>query len=233
MYFFHGTPPAIVTPERRAYLVFLPLAATLLFYWLPEPLQALTFVQFLPQVIAYLALGLWVHHNTNPLSLLGLTPQHLGAGILWGMGMGSILGLFNGLIILYVLPWMGTDILFLQNTPHAQMPVFIMIPWFIGCMAFFVEANFRGFQLGRLLAYFSQFPSLQVASPVLAITLSALLFSFDPFMVTTFQDLHWIALWDGAIWASFWVLTRNLYATITAHAVEVLIMYSLLKVNFL
>lgn len=221
-----------MTTERQSHLVFLPLTATLLFYWLPDSLQALTLVKFLPQIIGYLALGLWIHHNAHPLSRLGLSCQHVRSGLLWGLGIGSLLGLFNSLIILYVLPHLGIDILFLQQTPHAQIPIFIMVPWFIVGIAFFVEVNFRGFQLGRLLAYFSQFPALHTAAPILAILMSALLFCFDPFMVSTFQDLHWIALWDGVIWATMWVLTRNLYATITAHAFEVVIMYSMLKVSF-
>jgi membrane protease YdiL (CAAX protease family) len=59
--------------------------------------------------------------------------------------------------------------------------------------------------------------------------ISALAFSFDPFMVGTFRHLHWIAVWDGIVWGMMWVRRRNLYATIAAHAVEVMVMYSSLK----
>ena len=48
-------------------------------------------------------------------------------------------------------------------------------------------------------------------------------------MVATFRDLHWIAIWDGVIWGYLWVRLRNLYVTITAHAVEVIIMYTIIK----
>ena len=65
-------------------------------------------------------------------------------------------------------------------------------------------------------------------SPLALIT-SALIFAFDPFMVDTFQHLHWIALWDGLIWGAIWLRTRNLYITIVAHAVEVVIMYSAVR----
>jgi membrane protease YdiL (CAAX protease family) len=48
-------------------------------------------------------------------------------------------------------------------------------------------------------------------------------------MVNTFQHLHWIAVWDGLIWGAIRLRTGNLYTTIVAHAVEVLIMYSAVK----
>jgi hypothetical protein len=48
-------------------------------------------------------------------------------------------------------------------------------------------------------------------------------------MVETFKHLHWIALWDGMVWGMVWMRTRTLYATVVAHTVEVLIMYSVLK----
>ena len=48
-------------------------------------------------------------------------------------------------------------------------------------------------------------------------------------MVSTFKHLHWIAVWDGLVWGMIWVRTKNLYATIIAHAAEVIVMYSVLK----
>ena len=61
------------------------------------------------------------------------------------------------------------------------------------------------------------------------IVASGLLFAFDPFMVATFRHLHWIAVSDGVLWALLWLLTRNLYVTIIAHAVEVIIVYSAVR----
>jgi membrane protease YdiL (CAAX protease family) len=58
---------------------------------------------------------------------------------------------------------------------------------------------------------------------------SALVFAFDPFMVNTFKQVHWIALLDGLVWAVLWIRTRNLYATIVAHAIEVIIVYSAVR----
>jgi membrane protease YdiL (CAAX protease family) len=106
-----------------------------------------------------------------------------------------------------------------------------MVPWFICGIAFFVELNFRGFLLGRLAALESRLwksGMAQCFSP-LALIASALIFAFDPFMVNTFQYLHWIAVWDGLIWGIIWLRTRNLYITIVAHAVEVIVMYSSVK----
>ncbi len=64
---------------------------------------------------------------------------------------------------------------------------------------------------------------------VLPLGISTLTFAFDPFMVTTFRHLHWIAVWDGLIWGWLWIRTTNLYVVITAHALEVLIMYLFIR----
>jgi membrane protease YdiL (CAAX protease family) len=52
-------------------------------------------------------------------------------------------------------------------------------------------------------------------------------------MVNTFQHLHWIAVWDGLVWGAMWVRTRNLFITIIAHAVEVILMYCAVRVALL
>jgi membrane protease YdiL (CAAX protease family) len=124
-------------------------------------------------------------------------------------------------VILKGAPGLGYDITFLTQTPHARIPFLVMIPWFVCVIAVFVEINFRGYILGRLLA-------LSVPAP-LAVVLSAMLFSFDPFMVATFRYLHWIAVWDGIVWGMMWLRFANLYAVITAHAVEVMIMYCVVR----
>ena len=108
-----------------------------------------------------------------------------------------------------------------------------MVPWFIIAIATFSELNFRGFLLGRLVVLFA---TTRQAQPIqqqrdtstpqfLAISTSAFLFAFDPFIVATFQHLHWIAVWDGIIWGWAWVRFRNLYTVIVAHATEVIILY--------
>jgi len=57
-------------------------------------------------------------------------------------------------VILLLIPLFGGDIEFLSNTPHAKIPVLIMVPWVIMVIAMAVELNFRGFLLGRLLILF-------------------------------------------------------------------------------
>jgi len=217
--------------ERGAALALLPIAATLDFYVLPASLQEQVLVQFAPQIIAYLACALWAAHNPGFVSRFGLEIRKLRIGLRWGLATGLALGCLNSLVILELLPSLGYDITFLKRTPHAQLPVFVMIPWFICAIALVVELNFRGFLLGRLLAMGKA--AVWIGSPnaasVLAVSISAITFSFDPFMTQTFRDLHWIALWDGVIWGAFWVAMRNLYIPIVAHAVEVIVMYSVVR----
>jgi membrane protease YdiL (CAAX protease family) len=214
--------------ERGAALTLLPIAATLDYYALPASLQQQTLAQFAPQILSYLALGLWASHNRNIVSRLGLEPAKIPDGLRWGIPTGLFLGGLNTFVILAAYPHFGVDLTFLKATPHAQLPVFIMVPWFIIAIALVVEINFRGFILGRLAAleagYFWPDGSARWFAP-LALLAGALTFAFDPFMVNTFEDLHWIAVWDGLIWGAVWLRTRNLYITVAAHAVEVIVMY--------
>ncbi|MEY4705126.1 MAG: hypothetical protein RL042_1328 [Nitrospirota bacterium] len=221
--------------ERGAALALFPIAATLDFYTLPASLQEQTLVQFTPQILAYFAFGLWATHNRDILSRFGLEKWKVRQGLRWGLPTGLLLGCLNTFVILSVYPHLGYDISFLTTTPHAHLPLLVMAPWFICGIAIFVEINFRGFVLGRLVSLESNLWSSPVArrlSP-LALFTSALLFAFDPFMVNTFQHLHWIALWDGLIWGIIRLHTKNLYATIIAHAVEVLVMYGALRVTLM
>jgi membrane protease YdiL (CAAX protease family) len=224
-------PTAAQAEERGAALVLLPLAATLDYYALPGWLQEQTIVQCAPQAIAYLACALWAAHNSGLVSRFGLERQKFGRGVVVGLLTGLVLGSVNSYLILNASPRLGYDITFLRQTPHAQLPVFVMLPWFICGIALFVEFNFRGFLLGRLVALEStiwRFGPARRLSP-LALLISAFVFAYDPFMTATFQHLHWIAAWDGLIWGTIWVYTRNLYATIVAHAIEVIVMYSAVR----
>lgn len=213
--------------ERLAWLAGLPIAATAGFYILPSDLQQHPAIQFLPQALAYAALALWALQNFNSAARLGLQPSLLQQGLRWGTATGLALGLLNTAVILYLTPWLGFAIGFLRDTPHAKIPVLVMLPWFIMFIALFVEINFRGFLLGRLLALLSGLPAPIAIGTALAV--SAIIFSFDPFMVVTFRHLHWIAVWDGLVWGLLWVRLRNLYVPIVAHAVEVMVMYSIVR----
>ena len=144
------------------------------------------------------------------------------------MAVGLITGLLNLWIIVGLTPWLGYSFDFLRDTPHAKMPFAVMVPWGIILIAIFVEVNFRGFLLGRLSVLLGDKPY----GPVAAVILSALVFSFDPFMVTVFRGYHWLAFTDGLIWGGLLIATRNLISTITAHAVEVILVYTVLKVFY-
>jgi membrane protease YdiL (CAAX protease family) len=213
--------------ERGAALALLPAASTLAYYTLPPAIQAQTLIQFVPQILSYLALGIWATRNRGIVSRLGLAKGNMRDGLRWGFLTGLLLGCLNTFVILSVYPHLGYDISFLKTTPHGRLPFLVMVPWFICGIAVFVELNFRGFLLGRLAALESGLRRSGLVhrlSPLALIT-CALLFAFDPFMVNTFAHLHWIALWDGLIWGIIWLRTRNLYITIVAHAVEVMMMY--------
>ena len=225
---------ASLQPERGAWLALFPVTATALYYVLPPVWHDSRTVQFIPQLVAYLMLTIWLSRNRSRLARLGLTPALVPQGIRWGSLTGLILGAVNTAVILWLVPRLGFDMTFLRDTPHAHVPPLLMVPWFIVLIAIGVELNFRGFLLGRLLAFCpTSLPRTPTwLSEAGAIGSSALVFSFDPFMVATFQHLHWIAVWDGIVWGWLWVRLRNLYATITAHAVEVIVMYSVIR-NFL
>ena len=230
-----GLATTVQANERGAALALLPIAATLVFYILPASWQEHTFIQFAPQVLAYLALVLWTTHNPPVLPLLGLRPRGLKSGFWWGLVIGLGLGGLNTIMILKAIPAMGFDITFLKDTPHARIPLALMLPWVIGGIALFVEINFRGFLLGRLAVLESHLwhsPLFRHLSPLALIT-SAVAFSFDPFMVTTFQHLHWIAIWDGLLWGTVRLKTNNLYIPIVAHAIEVMVMYSAVRMALL
>jgi membrane protease YdiL (CAAX protease family) len=219
------------SPERTTWLAWLPILATLLFYALPSDRQGRQAIQFLPQAVAYAALAAWAARNSDVRARLGLRPAQIGQGLRWGTATGLILGTINVSAILWIIPWLGYDIAFLRETPHAQIPPAIMLPWFILLIAVLVEVNFRGFLLGRLLSLTERMAPALPAPFVtgLAIGASALAFSFDPFMVITFRHLHWIAVWDGLVWGLLWVRLRNLYVPIVAHAIEVMVTYSVIR----
>ena len=218
--------------ERGAALALLPAASTVVFYALPPAIQTQTLIQFVPQILAYLSLSLWATYNRDIISRLGLAKGNMWDGLRWGLLTGLLLGCLNTFVILSIYPHLGYDINFLKTTPHGRLPYLVMVPWFICTIAILVELNFRGFLLGRLATLESGVRKSGVPQrlPPLALITCALIFAFDPFMVNTFQHLHWIALWDGLIWGIIWLYTRNLYITIVAHAVEVITMYSAVRV---
>ena len=226
-----GTQAAGEGSEQLPGLALPPLIATGLYYSLPASLQSIPVVQFLPQMLAYLGLGGWAFRNGAIPRRLGLECHRLGQGLRWGTVTGLLLGGVNVSVILWLVPLLGGDISFLRETPHARVPVAIMLPWGILMIAVAVELNFRGFLLGRLWALSVRAGAGPLLAPAVAIAGSALAFAFDPFMVATFKHLHWIAVWDGLVWGLLWLRLNNLFAPMAAHAVEVIILYSTLKLT--
>jgi hypothetical protein len=222
------TTSASAHSERAAWLAILPILATLAYYALPAPLQQDLWLTFSPQLLAYASLAVWASLNREWMTLLRLDVQRIGPNLKWGVLVGAALGAVNLSFILLIMPALGGDILFLQEAPHAKAPAWVMFPVGIAVIGMLVELNFRGFQMGRLLTLLGQ----SQAGKLVAILVSALAFSFDPFMVRVFQHLHWIAAWDGLVWGVLLLQTRSLYATMAAHTVEVWILYVWLKLWF-
>ena len=217
-----------MAPERTAWLALLPPLATALYYTLPASLQQNLWITFSPQLVAYATLAFWTASNPEWRAALRLNTEGMRLGLKWGALVGVALGVINLSLILQVIPALGGDVLFLRETPHAKAPAWVMFPVGIAVIGMLVELNFRGFQMGRLLTLLGQSP----AGKLSAILVSALVFSFDPFMVRVFHHLHWIAVWDGLIWGVLMLQTRSLYATMAAHTVEVWILYVSLKLWF-
>ena len=225
---------AVQADERAAGLAFVPICLTGLFYLLPASTQQNLFLQFLPQLAAYGSLVIWWKFNADAWLALGLSRGCLTQGVGWGIGTGCFLGMVNSTVILWLVPILGGDVLFLADTPHAKVPLFVMIPWFTVLIAIGVELNFRGFLLGRLERFCTRWISTIFADglrlgTIVAMLISAFVFAFDPFMVMTFRHLHWIAVWDGLIWAALFLRWRNLVTVIVAHAIEVMILYLSVK----
>ena len=147
-------PPTHATqvPERGAALVLCPVAATVLFYCSPITFRQQQALSVSPPTLRICSLLLWGSLNRESGQRLGVTLKLLPQGLRWGLGAGLLLGSINALVILYLVPHFGGEYRFLAETPHAKIPMWIMLPWFIGFIAVMVELNFRGFLLGRLLA---------------------------------------------------------------------------------
>src|SRR5687768_10830279 len=125
--------------EQWSGLAFIPVLATAVYYTLPSGLQQYAAVQFLPQLLGYLSLALWASKQDVVAFRLGLTSSRLPQGLQWGLPVGVALGVLNSIVILWVAPWLGADIEFLRETPHARAPALVMLPWAILFIAIAVE----------------------------------------------------------------------------------------------
>ena len=52
-------------PERYSSLGLIPVVATGVYYSLPDSGQTHLVVQFLPQILAYVVLGMWIYQNDH------------------------------------------------------------------------------------------------------------------------------------------------------------------------
>jgi membrane protease YdiL (CAAX protease family) len=179
-------------------------------------------------MVSLIALGVWISLNPEQSAQLYLQKNGVKGAISQGIAVGIGLGFFNLLVIVKITPWLGYSNKFLRETPHAGFPLWIMFPFGILLVSFLVEILFRGWILGRFLKLFNA----TRGGKCCAVLLSALYFSFDPFMLIYFKGYHWLALTDGIVWGGLLLKTGNLFSSISAHTVEVWIVYLVLKVFY-
>jgi membrane protease YdiL (CAAX protease family) len=214
--------------ERWNGLAIVPVVLTFTYpFWPPFPSNSL-WPTLIPQFAAYACLAVWCAVNDRRSDRLFLVSHNLKKSLLLGGFVGFLTGLLNLWVIVNLTPWLGYRFEFLRDTPHARMPFAVMVPWGIVLIAVFVEINFRGFLLGRFQTMFGD----RVYGSAMAVLISALVFSWDPFLVTVFRGYHWLALTDGLIWGGLLLWTRNLSSTIAAHAVEVILVYTVLRIFY-
>lgn len=214
--------------ERWSGLSIFPAVLTVTYpLWSPSAYDSL-WPTLIPQISAYACLALWCAANDRRLDRLFLVSHHLKKSLLLGGLVGILTGLINLWVIVKLTPWLGYSYDFLRDTPHARMPLAFMVPWGIVLIAVFVEINFRGFMMGRFMAMTENRPY----GIAVAVILSAIVFSRDPFMVAVFRGYHWLALTDGLIWGGLLFWARNLSSTVTAHSVEVILVYSILRIFY-
>jgi len=224
--------PVLVSIGTRSRTVdpgfFLPPLAAIFYYVALAPSRALLLL-FTPQLLAYIAMAAgWREGDAEA---IGLRADQWGSSLLKGSILGLVLGGMNLWILVKGAPLLGKDPGFLRETPHARLPFWLMFPVGLFLVALFVEVNFRGWFLSRLL-HFAQRRGLAAWSGAGAVLGSALVFSFDPFMVAYFGIFHWLALSDGILWGFLRLRTRSIWAPVAAHTVEVWLIYLVLKLFY-
>src|SRR5690349_17711238 len=88
--------------EHWSELALIPVLATAAYYAVPVELQRAPAVQFLPQILAYCSLALWVIKNTAAARRIGLAWPQLSQGLQGGLPVGVTLGMVNAMVILWV-----------------------------------------------------------------------------------------------------------------------------------
>lgn len=207
--------------DRYNWLVFIPVAANILYYLFPAKETSL-FLLFTPQLLSYslITSWLWINGRTG----VRISWHNYKEPFRYGVIAGLFTGITNLFFIIKISGWLGQSYEFLRETPHAKIPSFLMMPLGIILVSAFVEINFRGFILNKLLAVFGNGKK----GAYLAIALSAIVFSYDPFMLHYFKLYHWLALFDGIIWGYLFYRTGSILGPIAAHSICVIIVYTIL-----
>jgi len=236
--------PLAVLPTPMDWLALTPVAATLgiwalylsaagptLLAWGRSEdgaLWASWLVQLSPLVIGLGSLAVWLTVNDWDWANLGVQriawrPAAAGAGV------GLVLALANLAVITVIEPFLAGErsvgYALLYQTPHARLPWWLMLGLAVPAVAVGIETLFRGFLLGRLLVW------LPVGSlgRWTAIAGGALLFAWDPFLVMSFHEWHWLGWSDGIIWGYLFLRTGTLLAPMAAHGVEVATLYAVFR----
>jgi membrane protease YdiL (CAAX protease family) len=236
--------PLLITPTPADWLLALPIVATLAVWalylspagerlidwgrwpgmapWRAWALQLLPLGVGLAAAVGWLAANRWDWPN------LGV----VRGGWRWGLGGAAIgvgLALVNLFVILVLVPSLvgrsGVDYRLLYETPHARLNWWITLGVVVPLVAVLVELFFRGFLLGRLLVWMPA----GALGRWSAIVTAALLFAWDPFLVLSFRELHWLGWSDGMVWGYLFYRSGTLLAPVVAHGVEVGLLYAIFQ----
>jgi membrane protease YdiL (CAAX protease family) len=238
-----AAPHLVVAPDRPTlmptpsdWLLWLPLASMLgvwalylspvgahLIGWgaLPGPARWQSWgLQLLPLAVAIAVTVRWLAANRWDWTNLGLRPMSLR----WMAGaalVGLTLAVVNTTVMSVVVPAWGGSYGVLYDSPHAQAVWWVMLFAIVPAVAVVVEVCFRGFLLGRLLVWLPAGGWGRWG----AILVAAWLFAWDPFLVFSFREFHWLGLTDGIVWGYLFVRSGSLLAPMLAHGVEVGLLY--------